>query len=299
MSYPAVPDWSTAFPPKFTSRNAGSFWAFATRYSRGFRSPRGLGPDGGQLLVHQGGQTGQDRRRLGGAAADGLLLFEDDPDPGERVGHRGDVGYEPPVGQLGTQPDRLPRRATEQGRRAPAVPWVSGTLYQACSSSQSPSASVDSLVPPTATISGSEATASTPTSSGEGGADHRCPPLHSRPARSPVALNGGAGAQCAGQGGAHRGEVGGGEEPVASPADGEAPHRSREAVGHRLHQPAQLLEGPTAVVVRGGTGVDQDQLRVRHDPVDHLQIHAGFPRTLSGIPPITSGVNRGRPNVSA
>ena len=69
----------------------------------------------------------------------------------------------------------------------PALPWVKGTSYHDCSPSQPPSASVDSVVPPTAVISGTEATASTPTSSGVGGSDQFLPPRHSRPARSPVA----------------------------------------------------------------------------------------------------------------
>ena len=71
----------------------------------------------------------------------------------------------------------------------PAVPRMSGLLYQDCSESHVPWASVDSLVPPTTVISGMDATASTPTWSGLGSAEKLSPFRHSRPARSPEALN--------------------------------------------------------------------------------------------------------------
>ena len=71
----------------------------------------------------------------------------------------------------------------------PPVPCDSGASNHACSEIHRPSLSVDRVVPPTLVISGNDATASSPMSSGLGGADQFCPPLHSRPARSPLALN--------------------------------------------------------------------------------------------------------------
>ena len=71
----------------------------------------------------------------------------------------------------------------------PAVPCDSGASNQACSASQPPFGSVDNVVPPTLVISGIEATASRPTLSACGGEDHSEPPLHSSPARSPLASN--------------------------------------------------------------------------------------------------------------
>ena len=71
----------------------------------------------------------------------------------------------------------------------PAVPWDSGASNQAVSLSHAPVSSVDSVVPPTDVISGIEATASRPMLSSCGGADHSSPPLHSKPARSPLASN--------------------------------------------------------------------------------------------------------------
>ena len=70
----------------------------------------------------------------------------------------------------------------------PPVPWESGTSNQVCSDTHSPSASVDNVVPPTLVISGSEAIESRPTSCSLGGDDQSCPPRHSMPARSPLAL---------------------------------------------------------------------------------------------------------------
>ena len=57
----------------------------------------------------------------------------------------------------------------------------------ACSACHPPVSSVDTVVPPTLVISGMDATASRPTSLALGGEDHSWPPLHSRPARSPLA----------------------------------------------------------------------------------------------------------------
>ena len=70
----------------------------------------------------------------------------------------------------------------------PPVPCDSGTSNQVCSDTHLPSASVDSVVPPTLVISGSEAIESRPMSCSLGGDDQSCPPRHSMPARSPLAL---------------------------------------------------------------------------------------------------------------
>src|SRR5215213_3679124 len=79
----------------------------------------------------------------------------------------------------------------------PPVPCDSGTSNHACSACHTPLASVDSVVPPTSTISGSDATESRPTSLAPGGEDQSSPPLHSRPARSPLALNAVVPCECA------------------------------------------------------------------------------------------------------
>src|SRR5689334_21396886 len=79
----------------------------------------------------------------------------------------------------------------------PPVPCDSGTSNHACSACHTPFASVDSVVPPTSSSSGSDATESSPTSLAPGGDDQSCPPLHSRPARSPLALNAVVPCECA------------------------------------------------------------------------------------------------------
>ena len=52
-------------------------------------------------------------------------------------------------------------------------------------------------MPPTSVISGREATESSPMSASLGGDDQSCPPLHSRPARSPLALKAVVPLECA------------------------------------------------------------------------------------------------------
>src|SRR5262245_31434554 len=71
----------------------------------------------------------------------------------------------------------------------PLVPWDSGASNHAYSASHWPLGPTESVVAPTAVITGSDETASSPTSSGPGGDDHSSAPLHSRPALSPVASN--------------------------------------------------------------------------------------------------------------
>src|SRR5689334_20246533 len=71
----------------------------------------------------------------------------------------------------------------------PLVPSDSGTSYQDCSPSQAPVAVVDSVVPPTLTIAGREATEFSPMLSCAGADDQSSPLLHSSPARSPLAMN--------------------------------------------------------------------------------------------------------------
>src|SRR6478609_1299001 len=68
----------------------------------------------------------------------------------------------------------------------PLLPWDIGTSVQACSAIHRPCRSVDRVVPPTEVISGSDETASTPTSSAPGGDEKSLPPLHSSPAVSPL-----------------------------------------------------------------------------------------------------------------
>src|ERR1700730_9109918 len=63
----------------------------------------------------------------------------------------------------------------------PLVPWDSGESPHAYSASHRPCASVDSVVPPTEVIDGSDEMASRPMSLGPGGEDQSSPPLHSRP----------------------------------------------------------------------------------------------------------------------
>ena len=78
---------------------------------------------------------------------------------------------------------------------------------------------------------------------------------------------------------AHRGEVCCGDQPVASPADGEGPDGTGELTVDRLHQAAQLLVG--RATLDGGTGVDHDQVCIRCNGVDHLQIHGRFAVALA------------------
>src|ERR1700758_4053408 len=79
----------------------------------------------------------------------------------------------------------------------PLLPVLSGGLNHACSASHMPLASSDSAVPPTAVISGSDEIASRPTSDGPGGDDQSSPPLHCRPALSPLAANADVPCDCA------------------------------------------------------------------------------------------------------
>src|ERR1700733_5389386 len=58
----------------------------------------------------------------------------------------------------------------------PPVPCDSGTSTQACSAIQPPWSFVVNVVPPTLVISGTDATASNPTSSSDGGDDQSWPP---------------------------------------------------------------------------------------------------------------------------
>src|SRR6201995_4596700 len=69
----------------------------------------------------------------------------------------------------------------------PLVPCDSGESTQACSPIHPPFWSVERVVPPTDVIAGRDDTASSPMSSGPGGDDHSSPPLHSRPAVAPLA----------------------------------------------------------------------------------------------------------------
>src|ERR1700737_1340169 len=71
----------------------------------------------------------------------------------------------------------------------PLLPIVSAGSNHACSASHTPFSSRDNAVPPTAVISGSDEITSRPISEGPGGDDQSSPPLHCRPALSPVAAN--------------------------------------------------------------------------------------------------------------
>lgn len=73
-----------------------------------------------EVLVHQRGHRGPDRRRLRRAAAEHLGLLVDEPDPGEGIPDRRDIGHE--AATLGVLLDAqlaLPLRALEQHRHTP------------------------------------------------------------------------------------------------------------------------------------------------------------------------------------
>src|SRR6185437_16301085 len=75
------------------------------------------------------------------------------------------------VGSLSGNTERCHCGRSNNDDTPPPVPCDSGTSNQACSACQTPLASVDSVVPPTSTISGSDATESSPTSLAPGGDD--------------------------------------------------------------------------------------------------------------------------------
>src|SRR5207247_5653564 len=101
------------------------------------------------------------------------------------------------VGSLSANTARCQSGRSNNDDTPPPVPCDSGTSNHACSACHTPLASVESVVPPTSTISGSDATESSPTSLVPGGDDQASPPLHSRPARSPLALHAVVPCECA------------------------------------------------------------------------------------------------------
>ena len=154
----------------------------------------------------------------------------------------------------------------------PLVPCDNGESTQARSAIHRPCSSVDKVVPPTDVIAGSDETASSPTSSGPGGDDQSSPPLHSRPAVSPLASNADVPCFCAVASAACDGsQVGGADQRVAAPPDRQTPHRAGELPVHRLEQLPDLLVG--AVPFDGGPGVDDHLLRVGRNRMCDFEIH--------------------------
>ena len=281
-SYPG-PALSTAFPPRVTSRKAGSIAPAAIRYSKGLRSPIACPPFAIRywfITAASPAQIGADCEVPPPTTCCCLNTIRTPVNGSATAAMSG-------VNRLLGVPIRRTRPRCHSGRSnsadtPPPVPWDSGTSNQACSASHAPLASVDRVVPPTLVISGSDATESSPISARPGGDDQSCPPLHSRPARSPLALN--AVVPCdwrGGQGGPHRGQVGGGDQLVAAPADGEAPHRAGELPVRVLQHLTDLLVA--AVALDGRTGVDHDLLRIGRDGMGDFEIHRQFRRAVRWV----------------
>lgn len=117
-----------------------------------------------EQLVHQRGQPGPDRGGLRGAAADRNLLLENEFHAGERISDRGHIGHQPAGldrAAAGTG-DLSSGRPAVQRRSAAGAALGQRHVIPTLFGEELPLASVDSVVPPTEVISGSDATASTP-----------------------------------------------------------------------------------------------------------------------------------------
>src|ERR1700758_3788354 len=195
-SYPGT-TVSTAFAPNWMSRNAGRAALAAIRYSSGFNAPAAPPP----LAIRNWSITAVSPAQIG-AACEVPPPVSTLPSNTIRAPVNGSAAGET-AGDIRCVESRVADTLRCQSGRPnsadtpPLLPMLSGGLNHACSASHMPFPSTDSAVPPTAVISGSDETASSPTSDGPGGEDQSSPPLHCRPALSPVAANADVPCDCA------------------------------------------------------------------------------------------------------
>src|SRR5215208_5808393 len=178
-----------AFRPSVTSRKPGSGAPAAIRYSSGLRSPSACPPLAIRYCVITAAKPAQIGADCDVPPPTSCCWLNTICTPVNGSATAATSGVSRRVGSLSANTDRCHSGLSNKDDTPPPVPCDSGTSNHACSACHTPLASVDSVVPPTSTISGSEAIESSPTSLAPGGDDQSSPPLHSRPARSPLALN--------------------------------------------------------------------------------------------------------------
>src|SRR3954466_8023828 len=186
-SYPGVAS-ATALPPRVTSRKPGSLEPSATAYSSGLRSPSGRPPFSTRYWFITAASPDQIGADCEVPPPTNCLPFKTIFTPVNWSATAETSGVSLRPRSLSGNTARCHGGRSNRADTPPPLPSDSGTSNQACSDCHTPAASVDRVVPPTSVISGSDATESSPMSASLGGDDQSWPPLHSRPARSPLAL---------------------------------------------------------------------------------------------------------------